>query len=241
MGRSRVSIHAPAWGATVQSIGLLHVLTVSIHAPAWGATGNPPCWRDTPCFNPRARVGRDPYFLMSRRAMSWFQSTRPRGARPGSRIAQVERRYSFNPRARVGRDFDTRADALQAAGFNPRARVGRDPNTWHALVRQDWFQSTRPRGARRPDARRSAHLPPVSIHAPAWGATRRCHLPCQPCEVSIHAPAWGATRPRVSLPAPEQVSIHAPAWGATPEKASLPGHMRVSIHAPAWGATTCKS
>src|ERR1700677_1818108 len=34
-----VSIHAPAWGATVlvQQVG--HVADVSIHAPAWGATG----------------------------------------------------------------------------------------------------------------------------------------------------------------------------------------------------------
>ena len=35
-------------------------------------------------------------------------------------------------------------------------------------------------------------------------------------EVSIHAPAWGATRQQSSiLGYPLQVSIHAPAWGAT--------------------------
>ena len=33
-----VSIHAPAWGATSLSRGILHHLRVSIHAPAWGAT-----------------------------------------------------------------------------------------------------------------------------------------------------------------------------------------------------------
>ena len=55
-----VSIHAPAWGATLPL-----ALVASFH----------------PGFNPRARVGRD----NARRAKSWvqslFQSTRPRGAR----------------------------------------------------------------------------------------------------------------------------------------------------------------
>ena len=100
----------------------------------------------------------------------------------------------------------------------------------------------------------------VSIHAPAWGATRlriaRALVVC----VSIHAPAWGATRydhirhsrrmgfnPRarvgrdVALPTTAvlsgYVSIHAPAWGATLEVAKAWAQCRVSIHAPAWGAT----
>ena len=33
-----VSIHAPAWGATVAADGVLQLAQVSIHAPAWGAT-----------------------------------------------------------------------------------------------------------------------------------------------------------------------------------------------------------
>ena len=33
-----VSIHAPAWGATMSVISLIHLIAVSIHAPAWGAT-----------------------------------------------------------------------------------------------------------------------------------------------------------------------------------------------------------
>jgi len=123
------------------------------------------------------------------------------------------------------------------------------------------FQSTHPRGVRRDGQ------PPD----------------CRCGDVSIHAPAWGATRTRrVSAPKPEPVSIHAPAWGATALlRGELPGlcgfnprtrvgcdlllllsratcllfqstHPRgvrqmdeddrqaaiaVSIHAPAWGAT----
>ena len=34
----RVSIHAPAWGATAKTRTERPVLNVSIHAPAWGAT-----------------------------------------------------------------------------------------------------------------------------------------------------------------------------------------------------------
>ena len=37
LGRD-VSIHAPAWGATINSIETDRLRTVSIHAPAWGAT-----------------------------------------------------------------------------------------------------------------------------------------------------------------------------------------------------------
>ena len=101
---------------------------------------------------------------------------------------------------------------------------------------------------------------PVSIHAPAWGATADEQLSDEPRIVSIHAPAWGATgidetrqtvvrsfNPRARVGRDGRggrtaiyfvdVSIHAPAWGAT--RLTLRGVflMLVSIHAPAWGAT----
>ena len=37
-GASRISIHAPAWGATHCEMGNISDRTISIHAPAWGAT-----------------------------------------------------------------------------------------------------------------------------------------------------------------------------------------------------------
>ena len=55
-----VSIHAPAWGATVGCGDYQIDPQVSIHAPAWGATPAPP----------------------QHGGGAWFQSTRPRGARP---------------------------------------------------------------------------------------------------------------------------------------------------------------
>jgi len=56
-------------------------------------------------------------------------------------------------------------------------------------------------------------------------------------EVSIHAPAWGATRKTRHSASRNSVSIHAPAWGATEALGEFLECFRVSIHAPAWGAT----
>ena len=55
-----VSIHAPTWGATAHVLGDHPGLNVSIHAPTWGATRcTCACRSVSPCFNPRAHVGRD--------------------------------------------------------------------------------------------------------------------------------------------------------------------------------------
>ena len=77
------------------------------------------------------------------------------------------------------------------------------------------FQSTRPRGARHPDA-----------------------------DINIVESEFQSTRPRGARPAPPlpidvplRVSIHAPAWGATAQALIRARQRMVSIHAPAWGAT----
>ena len=101
---------------------------VSIHAPAWGATiyffpHIPNLLR----FNPRARVGRDLTSLNRRQGLEKFQSTRPRGARHGIVDKVVDDTDGFNPRARVGRDRKNPHGIVRPyKGFNPRARVGRD-------------------------------------------------------------------------------------------------------------------
>ena len=101
------------------------------------------------------------------------------------------------------------------SSFNPRSRTG-----------SDFRLATRKRHS------------PVSIHAPARGATCAFRAVCSPPLVSIHAPARGATyitnkrRPR------KNVSIHAPARGATNALHILSRYnLPVSIHAPARGAT----
>ena len=121
-----VSIHAPAWGATFGREQQLDKLRVSIHAPAWGATCKPGNGRTrTVSFNPRSRVGSDPFPLHVVPRFSMFQSTLPRGERPQkirgrgaltafqSTLPRGERRrlttgdrgeLCFNPRSRVGSD-----------------------------------------------------------------------------------------------------------------------------------------
>ena len=61
----------------------------------------------------------------------------------------------------------------------------------------------------------SDHLP-VSIHAPAGGATADVNKKLNEFTVSIHAPAGGATFRPPALHIHVRVSIHAPAGGATP-------------------------
>ena len=121
-----VSIHAPAGGATESLTQAVILKRVSIHAPAGGATDiDFRLIPDERCFNPRARGGRDylprksPQFRrVSIHApaggatpvrqlcdsIDWFQSTRPRGARPalGKTVHAIW--FCFNPRARGGRD-----------------------------------------------------------------------------------------------------------------------------------------
>ena len=125
-----VSIHAPAWGATRTGSLRRSLRPVSIHAPAWGATTpSTSSLSPYPCFNPRTRVGCDVRVTVTAsRCVILFQSTHPRGVRrvPAGLIALYD---GFNPRTRVGCDvsLQSKKDALEA----------------------------------------------VSIHAPAWGATPR--------------------------------------------------------------------
>ena len=161
-----------------------------------------------------------------------------------------------------GATTDPRPAACRRPCFNPRTRVGCDKYSANVPLSEIKFQSTHPRGVRQ----RRCHLwplgPPVSIHAPAWGATSGISA-CSPSH-----PMFQSTHPRGVRPAQggsferwRRVSIHAPAWGATravcsiqrPRCGSFNPRTRVgcdlvftvadaiaaivSIHAPAWGAT----
>ena len=81
-GKDKVSIHAPAWGAT----------------PAGGRPSESPA-----CFNPRARVGRDVLAEGREQDDQEFQSTRPRGARPGTLEAEGSHRVFQSTRPRGAR------------------------------------------------------------------------------------------------------------------------------------------
>ena len=126
-------------------------ILVSIHAPAGGATNQ---------------------FIRINAVIAGFN---PRPRRGGdvttSRGRYIVYRWRFNPRPRRG------GDAIQApvpgmtCSFNPRPRRGGDRILRSADGDAAQFQSTPPQGGRPPCARAVSSAPPVSIHAPAGGAT----------------------------------------------------------------------
>ena len=146
-------------------------------------------WRWTWFQSTRPRGARP--VIVSLTAKVSFQSTRPRGARhqlaPGSRHSA-----SFNPRARAGRDSGREKESENPHGFNPRARAGRDSFSYSTDISVDCF-NPRARAGRDLANSNNKSYKPVSIHAPARGATRGAYHPGQHFLVSIHAPARGAT------------------------------------------------
>ena len=80
--RSRVSIHAPAWGATSCARAVCQIQKVSIHAPAWGATqAQMHQCRDIDVFQSTRPHGARRRVLRAGYPDLQFQSTRPHGAR----------------------------------------------------------------------------------------------------------------------------------------------------------------
>ena len=143
----------------------------------------------------------------------------------------------FNPRPRAGSDGLRSAQPAGRARFNPRPRAGSDGKRG-ALSLIEWaFQSTPPRGERPEPVALTPESEPVSIHAPARGATINMLRTWRLWHVSIHAPARGATAAVGDIRHLGDVSIHAPARGATGKRRGEPWILTVSIHAPARGAT----
>ena len=123
-----ISIHAPAWGATVYFSVRASLMIISIHAPAWGATD---------------------------------QSQ-------GCRCDRAD----FNPRTRMGCDIVVFFHIRQIRHFNPRTRMGCDTTTHMCGIIKTIFQSTHPHGVRPLNGYYIDKDSIISIHAPAWGATR---------------------------------------------------------------------
>ena len=144
----KISIHAPARGATWRNLYRCDQIAISIHAPARGATQMHLKTVVQILFQstrPRGarQIVRDIFGTVKS-----FQSTRPRGARQrGNRYCSRRAIISihapargatwalgspsayafyFNPRAREGRDRKSSLAPIHMPYFNPRAREGRD-------------------------------------------------------------------------------------------------------------------
>ena len=103
-GSQVISIHAPAWGATLRSSRRVRVEMISIHAPAWGATTVLSMVKLYFLhFNPRSRMGSD-----------------------SKNITPGDTGENFNPRSRMGSDHDRIHAASRRENFNPRSRMGSD-------------------------------------------------------------------------------------------------------------------
>ena len=173
---SKVSIRAPAWGATKTSNLMRHEVKfqfalphgerpmtsfnhqvnigVSIRAPAWGATHPDAQMRAEGIVSIRAPAWGATAMSRRRCLKSQFQFALPHGERQHYARLMM-RRTSFNSRSRMGSD-------------------GRNQND---------------------------HRPyNVSIRAPAWGATGLLSAVGGRHLVSIRAPAWGATACLTSSP-----------------------------------------
>ena len=142
-----VSIHAPARGATSASAQARRTgafqsthprgvrphgsdvgagrAEVSIHAPARGATSRPGgSSRPSGRFNPRTRAGCDLGVIRLMRSCRLFQSTHPRGVRPGRRR-----------RCPPGRAVSIHAPARGATSHAQLRRIAADPVSIHAPAR----------------------------------------------------------------------------------------------------------
>ena len=145
----------------------------------------------SPCFNPRTPRG---YQQQPEQSVSIHA---PRGQRGLRRVS------IHAPRA--GCDKSTTVCSIRTGCFNPRTRAGCDVQGYGRGHRRDQFQSTHPRGVRHSGHSAVSGDVPVSIHAPARGATPVQGHQSIRRRVSIHAPRFqqGGQRRHV-------VSIHAP-------------------------------
>jgi len=145
----RVSIHAPAWGAT-QACKQFHLLpSVSIHAPAWGATQPFAAKMGLPLkFQSTRPRGARHFDVLRATGGNGFQSTRPRGARPQCQRFRARR-------LRVSIHAPAWGATWQSGKVVNPSQVSIHAPAWGATVSFILY----------------AQVCAVSIHAPAWGAT----------------------------------------------------------------------
>ncbi len=214
----RVSIHAPARGATwIRSTTFRRAKSFNPRPRARGDWHRPCPDKENKCFNPRPRARGDGDILIVCAPIAVFQSTPPREGRLGVVQGLFQRRFQstppregrpstpscsrattggFNPRPRARGDTRTAYIGQLRDGFNPRPRARGDPVSAAARPLCVLFQSTPPREGRhalvlaRPSPWRSFNpRPRARGDMDGDEYSPRRH-------VSIHAPARGATHSR---------------------------------------------
>ena len=163
----------PAWGAT----GALHQRraerAISIHAPRMGS--------DLLAFIPLVmlllisihapRMGSDKPEIIFKRTNLNFNPRSPHGERQAEEDHQEHQSLHFNPRPPAWGATSAASRTVSAQDyFNPRSRMGSDVNIQAMVVELS-----------------------ISIHAPAWGATRKPGIAHDWITFQSTLPAWGAT------------------------------------------------
>ncbi len=176
-GKVSISIHAPARGATPLSAvsarpsefqstlprgerpprlwDLYDSSGISIHAPARGATDGDATPSPLLIISIHAPARGATRSMTKSRSSVRFQSTLPRGERQAGRDPERGGSRDFNPRSREGSDRPGYGSRGSPPNFNPRSREGSDhkPTPYSPAF-------------------------PISIHAPARGATPGGPAPC---------------------------------------------------------------
>ena len=190
----RISIHAPAKGATLSVTPAVVGSIFQSTLPRRERRGIVASVRAIRDFNPRSREGSDsnsallPFWTRKafqstlprreRRITSSFsshrarfQSTLPRRERRvnGALVRGIRRFQSTLPRRER---LHPRLCSRSITNFNPRSREGSDLALFQPALINRRFQSTLPRRERRPSINWISCNCQISIHAPAKGATR---------------------------------------------------------------------
>ena len=168
---------------------------VSIHAPAWGATAfSFSSFLQGEEFQSTHPRGVRLHQAFRHILVYMFQSTHPRGVRRRPGASALCRWSRFNPRTRVGCDLRKRRSMYGLAVFqSTHPRGVRQAAPWQQPPAKTVSIHAPAWGATEPPVWLGFEEQ-VSIHAPAWGATSSERRRPSLGRVSIHAPAWGATR-----------------------------------------------
>ena len=261
MMMSRISIHAPQWGATARrsparstcsnfnprtpvgcdtlpkSLAVNGTLFQSTH-PSGVRRPFRRTWFGSWNFNPRTPVGCDPSRPRPRPIFRVISIHAPQWGATTARPWTTSTRTNFNPRTPVGCDSSsTFGSGGYMSYFNPRTPVGCDRRGRHGDRRFFEFQSTHPSGVRPTPLSAPSHPanfnPRTPVGCDAW------LIPNKLYDILFQSTHPSGVRPTSSpaSPSPHGISIHAPQWGATTWHGTLAAYSCISIHAPQWGAT----
>ena len=212
-GSSYISIHVPSWGTTASGDPSTAPDRISIHVPSWGTTIHRHAEVDYVQFQSTFPRGERPGITMTFTRALPFQSTFPRGERRflrgGSRLVSY-----FNPRSLVGND-EQRSKHLRACrNFNPRSLVGNDKTRPRDRLQLLNFN---PRSLVGNDSLETCIYCPIADFNPRSlvGNDFLANSLSPVITISIHVPSWGTTMEEFECKVSPLISIHVPSWGTT--------------------------